>query len=333
MSCKPVLNGILWSLGNSQFNNGKDWFDASQEEWIAEFDAMRHLGLDTLMLFTGMDRAMNRTAEAAPDIIERIAGECDRCGMSLIVATGTHPLWWRELKMPDEMKLIGRTVDWVCERCLHHLSFAGWYIDYEFQIKRGELGAALKELFRETVSLCRSKTPKLPVVASPFFCPPTETNILDCGDDDPEEYYEYWSDFIACTRFDALALQDNGGQHLSFFEESDTEPYIAAFARACRENGCRFWGNVETGEFEIGSAREFTDLYGVHGNVNRILERWRAVPIERLKRKLVTMSRYSEKNLSWGYQPFYRPGAGPAAAAAYRAYEAYLKESCPEMIR
>ena len=332
MSCKPVLNGVLWSLGESQLNKNKDSYTASREEWIAEFDAMRRLGMDTLMIFTGMDRAMARTAEAAPDILEFIAGECDRCGMSLIVAAGTHPLWWKDLKMPDEMKLIGGYVERICERCLHHPSFAGWYIDYEFEIKRGELGATLKELFRETVSLCRAKTPELPVVASPFFCPPTETDIMSVGNHGPEEYYEYWSDFIACTRFDILALQDNGGQHLSFFEESDTEPYIAAFARACRENGCRFWGNVETGEFEIGSAREFTELYGVHGNVNKVPERWRAVPLERLKRKLVTMSRYSEKNLSWGYQPFYRPGAGAAGAAAYRAYERFLEREYPEML-
>ena len=103
---------------------------------------------------------------------------------------------------------------------------------------------------------------------------------------------------------------------------------------SCRDNGCRFWGNVETGEFLTGSAREFTEKYGPRGNVNlkEMKNGWRPMPIERLKRKLRTMSRYSEKNLSWGYQGFYRPSLDAKETAAYRDYETFLKEAFPEMI-
>ena len=156
------------------------------------------------------------------------------------------------------------------------------------------------------------------------------------GNHPPQEFYEYWSDMIAYSKVDAISLQDNGGQHLSFFDTSLTEPYIAAFAKACSENNCQFWGNVETGEFHIGSAREFTDKFGENGDVNYVenpLEHWRAVPMERLQKKLEVMSKYSVLNLSWGYQVFYRPCMGDKAAVAYKDYEKYLQKNFPEMLK
>ncbi|MBP5640491.1 MAG: DUF4434 domain-containing protein [Victivallales bacterium] len=332
MACKPVLNGVLWNLGNSLFPTQTFNYTESAEDWRADFDAMHQIGLDTLMLFTGVPIGMTTPAAAAPYLIEIIASECDRRNMNLIIATGGHPYWWDELKMPDEMTLINGFIDQIYERYGHHRSFAGWYIDYEFSLRYGELGDMLRELYRETVISCKAKTPDLPVVASPFFNPPTETNIMNCGHHEPQEYYEYWRDLIAFCHFDVLALQDNGGQHLSFFEECVTEPYIAAFAKACAENGCRFWGNVETGEFLIGSAREFTEKYGNDGNVNKIDDGWRPVPIERLKRKLRTMSKYSEMNISWGYQYYYRSCLSEVGKAAYENYKAFLQEEYPDMI-
>ena len=334
MACKPVLNGILWNVGYSIFPTEIDDSSESMRLWDAEFDAMRHIGLDTVLVFTGIPNALETASlPGGQDVIEKIAIECDRCGMSMLIAAGGRSRWGVDLKMPDEMRLISEYIDTVHARYGHHRSFAGWYIDYEFSLLPN-LKKELMELYRETVILCKAKSPGLPVVASPFFSPPTETNIMNFGYHEPQEYYDYWSDMISSSHFDVLSLQDNGGQHLSYFEESDTEPYIAAFAKACSDNGCRFWGNVETGEFLTGSAREFTEKYGPRGNVHlkEMKNGWRPVPIERLKRKLRTMSRYSEKNLSWGYQGFYRPSLGAKEAAAYRDYETFLKEAFPEMI-
>jgi hypothetical protein len=151
---------------------------------------------------------------------------------------------------------------------------------------------------------------------------------MHCGIHEPQEYYEYWSDMLSYSKPDILALQDTGGQHLSFFEKDTTEPYIAAYAKACAENNCRFWGNVETGEFEIESAEAFTEKFGPDGNVNRPgnASFWRPVPISRLQKKLELMSKYSEYNLSWGYQAFYRPARGGKALEAYNDYAKYLQK-------
>ena len=331
MACKPVMDGVLWNLGASSFPTEEQNYTDSAEKWRKDFDDMKHIGIKKFMLFTGVPQGMTRKAAAAPDIIEFIVNECDRCQMDFIIATGGHPNWFLDWKMPDEMKLVRSYVDEIHRRYAGHPSFAGWYIDYEFSLRYNDR-QYLRDLYRETVILCKEKTPGLPVITSPFFNPPTSTDIMQCGIHEPQEYYEYWSDMLSYSKPDILALQDTGGQHLSFFEKDTTEPYIAAYAKACAENNCRFWGNVETGEFHVGSAEEFTEKYGKDGHVSEHSEIWRPVPIDRLQRKLEVMSKYSEANMSWGYQPFYRPSMNEAAATAYRDYEKYLAVNFPEML-
>ena len=336
MSCKPVLNGVLWNLGRSLFPTEEMNYDFTRDQWRADFDAMKHLGIDKFMIFTGVPQGMNRPANDGSDMIDLIAGECDRCNMDLIIATGGHPGWWRDLEVGKEMVLVKGFVEELLKRYGHHKSFAGWYIDYEISMRFGDLHTKLRDLYKEIVLLCKEKTPDLPVIASPFFHPATETDIMRYGNHPPQEFYEYWSDMIAYSKVDAISLQDNGGQHLSFFDTSLTEPYIAAFAKACSENNCQFWGNVETGEFHIGSAREFTDKFGENGDVNYVenpFDHWRSVPMGRLQKKLEVMSKYSVLNLSWGYQAFYRPCMGDKAAVAYKDYEKYLQKNFPEMLK
>ena len=326
MACKPILDGILWNLGHSLFYEDFN-YTASRERWIAEFDAMEELHLKKFMIFTGIPDALENQA-AVGDILELIYSECDKRNMEVIISCGTTPQWYHVMQMPDESLKIKGWIAEIFRRYAHHSSFAGWYIDYEFSITEGKLGEMLFDLFRDTVIYCKEVTPDLPVVASPFFIPPTATAIMHPGHPDPHKYYEYWSKLIAYSHVDVISLQDNGAQHLSFFDTTLTEPYIAAVAEACKVNNCRFWGNVETGEFEIESAEAFTEKFGPDGNVNRPAGKdfWRPVPIERLQKKLEVMSKYSELNLSWGYQAFYRKSLGGVCLQAYNDYANYLKK-------
>jgi len=328
MSCQPVLNGILWNLGNSIFYGKTPDGELQKQFWKDEFDALEKLHLETVMIFTGLPQAWEKTGGDHADDIELMYQECDRRNMKLIISTGTTPQWYHNMQMPDESLKQQKWVEEIFRRYGHHASFAGWYIDYEFSVTEGKLGEMLFDLFRDIVGYCKEKTPDLPVVASPFFIPPTATSIMHPGHPDPQIYYTYWSKLIAYSKVDVISLQDTGAQHLSFFDTDTTEPYIAAVAQACKENNCRFWGNVETGEFEIESAEAFTEKFGPDGNVNRPgnASFWRPVPISRLQKKLELMSKYSEYNLSWGYQAFYRPALGGKALEAYNNYANYLQK-------
>lgn len=338
MSCKPVLNGVLWNLGPSFSADGFTALQSSAKEWRTDLDDLCRVGLKKIMLFAHVPYALKNPGKAADDILDFIFRECSERGLEVIVAAGGlegkfHP-------SVDAFDIssgspVREYVDMIYKRYADYPSFAGWYIDYEFCIQEGETMRKLREIYRISVELCKKRTPDLPVVASPFFNPPTEGNVMHVGFYTPQDYADVWSDMISYSHFDVLALQDNGGQHLSFFTERDTEPFIAAYAEACRENNCRFWGNVETGELEVDSAQDFFRRFGKDGNCNskECAPYWRPVPIGRLKKKLELMSKYSECNLSWGYQLFYRPRLGDRAANAYKDYETYLKEKFPEVIR
>lgn len=327
MSCRPVLNGVLWNLRHKSSIFGEGFsYTADAAQWRAEFDDMQRIGIDKIMLHSGVEDALVHSAAVAPDLIEFMATECDRRNMELIIAAGGHPNWFLDLKMPEEINYAHRYVDEIHKRYSGHRCFAGWYIDYEFSLRTGELKRQLMDLYKAVVEMCKEKTPGLPVVASPFFNPPTEPDAMEVGKHEPREYYDFWSEMISYSHLDVIALQDMGGQHFSFFTGRTTQPYIEAYAKACQENGCRFWGNVETGEFHVGSAQEFVERHGLNGDVNHVknANEWRAVPIERLKWKLELMSKYSELNMTWGYQNFYRPSVGHKAHAAYKAYQDYL---------
>ncbi len=330
MSCPALLNGVLLNLERSLFQDiYADVYGIDADAWRRDMDDMCQAGMRKVMLFTGIPFAVKTHGRASKDMLDFIYRECALRGMEVIIATGGHPNWAAEpFIVAEEAKLVKKYVDLLYGRYGQYPSFAGWYIDYEFCLFYGDLGHSLREIYKATVEICKEKSPNLPVVASPFFNPPTEGFIMNVGRKTPQDYYDFWSDMISYSHFDILSLQDNGGQHLSFFTAKDTEPYIAAYAKACKENGCRFWGNVETGELEVASAQDFFKRFGPHGNCNtpECAKYWRSVPIERLKTKLELMSKYSECNISWGYQGFYCPRRNDKTKKAYQDYMEYMKD-------
>ena len=326
MSCQPIINGILWSLGQSIFDC--DCHSMSVEQWRREFNDMKRLGMEKMLLFNGLSQSAERSYVASPDIVGFIADNCAENGMELFLTIGDNPQWDMRKTLKESLGRFRGILNRLRERHEGHPALKGWYIPYEFCIPFEDEGPVFKEFYKGAVEMCKEATPQLPVLISPFFNPPTNPELMGYGNHPASEYYDFWSDLISACHFDILSLQDTGGQHFSFFDVDITEPYIAAYARACKENNCRFWGNVETGEFHIESAAAFAEKCGVHSHVNdaNLKEYWRPVPIERLKTKLNVISKYSELNLSWGYQPFYRPSLGGRCEKAYMDYAKYIEK-------
>ena len=93
--------------------------------------------------------------------------------------------------------------------------------------------------------------------------------------------------------------------------------------------GTQFWGNVETGELAVADLDDYVRRFGGTSNVlDPILKaNWRAVPINRLIRKLELISRFSARNVSWGYFEFYNPSEGNLHRAAYEDYREYYQRT------
>ena len=77
MSCQPVLNGILWNLGNSIFYGKTPDGELQRQFWKDEFDFLEKLQLETVMIFTGLPQAWEKTGGDHADDIELMYQECE----------------------------------------------------------------------------------------------------------------------------------------------------------------------------------------------------------------------------------------------------------------
>jgi Domain of unknown function (DUF4434) len=328
MSCEPLVSGVLLNLDKSIFVDSNYNYTMTREDWSQQFDHLQNIGCNLLFIFEGVNACMERTAVADYDLLELLFCECDKRKMEIIISTGRTNKWGKDFDVSRETGFVSSSIEEIFRRYGSHPSFTGWYLPYELFIRRGKDIKTISELFRSLVKACKRVSPNLPVSVSPFFMPDAPGNGNDFRDIEPAECVEFWSDLLSYAKIDILALQDNGGQHLSCFRNKDTRPFIEAFATACRNAGTRLWGNVEMGEFPVSDIADFEARYGVNGNINdpRFFKNWRAVPIDQLARKLKLMSQFSERNISWGYNEFYRPTLGKKHKAAYDAYCAYYQQ-------
>ncbi len=332
MSCQPLLSGALLNLEKSTFTKIRNCYEITKEEWIRRLDDMQAIGLNLLFIFEGVNEGLRRKALAAPDLLEFIFSECDRRGMEVMIPASCWADWQvGGIDVSREMQLVEATTKELHARYGSHPSFFGWYLPYECGVLGGRWGGVLRELYRVTADYCKSLTPRLPVSVSPFFVPKTTGKCMDFRYAEPVEYADFWSGVLSQAKIDILALQDNGGQHLSCFTERETLPFISALAKACQNAGTQFWGNVETGEFPVADLDDFVRRFGKKADVNdpnpKIRGNWRAAPIDRLIRKLELISRFSVRNVSWGYFEFYNPAEGDLHRAAYEDYRNYCQRT------
>ncbi|MFA6815361.1 MAG: DUF4434 domain-containing protein [Lentisphaeria bacterium] len=332
MSCRPLISGVLLNLNKSIFVDCDYNYTLTKQEWTRQFDYLQNIGCNLLCIFAGVKECMERTAVADPNLLEFIFSECDQRQMEIIISTGSTNKWSKDFDVIREAGFVASLINKIFRYYGSHPSFSGWYLPYELFIRRGQGVKPISDLFRSLVESCKRVSPNLPVSISPFFMPDAPGNGNDFRDVEPTECVDFWSNLLSYAKIDILALQDNGGQHLSCFRNKDTRPFIEAFATACRNAGTKFWGNVEMGEFQVADIADFVARYGVKGDVNnpRLSKSWRAVPIEQLVRKLKLMSPFSERNISWGYHEFYRPTLGEKHKSAYDDYRNYYQEIAQE---
>jgi hypothetical protein len=319
---------VLLGLEKSTFAKNKNCYEMTRGEWIRRLDDMQGVGLNLLFIIGGVNEGLRRKAISSPDLLEFLFSECDRRRMEVIISASCWDDWQvGGIDISREMKLVEEITNEVYARYGLHPSFSGWYLPYECNMLGGRYGKLLCDLYRAGVEKCKSLTPHLPVSISPFFVPDTVGKCMEFEYREPAEYVDFWSNALSYAKIDILALQDNGGQHLSCFTEKDTRPFIEAFAKACSNTGTQFWGNVETGEFPVADLDDFVRRFGAKEDVNNpeFRSNWRAVPIDTLIRKLELISPFSVRNVSWGYFEFYDPLAGELNRAAYEDYRQYTQ--------
>jgi len=318
---KPAISGTLWFFMGTEYEN---W---SKEYLSNELNHIQRFGLDTVIL-GGFSRYLLRegSGEAEEELLEHILSECDRRGMSVGLETFVDQDWCLLWDMKREVEDNRRIVKRLQARYGHHPCFRYWYIGYENYLRWGRESEFIRRLYTELVGMCREAAPDRKTILSPFFILDKRGVMGDYRYAEPSEYEDWWGRTLELSGVDVLALQDSG-EHLSFYAVEQRRPFFEAYARACRQNGTAFWGNVETGELEIGDYNEYISRFGFGTEVNNPVTQpyWRAAPPEMLKRKLDLAAEYSERIITWGYKEFFRPSLGATARKNYDEYLGYLE--------
>jgi hypothetical protein len=317
--CSPVISRPLWWFNPQQT---AEWGRAG---WERELDEHRRPGFDLLWLANapaGLDHE--------GDPLRMLLDLCGERTVQVILDTGSSGRWYAPLDLEAETALCRRNIQRLGERFAGHAAFHAWYVPHEIYMVWDERLRYVEALYPALVEACKSAA-ALPVTLSPFFILDRDKVFGDFRFNEPDEYRRFWARLIRRSGFDVIMLQDSG-EHFSYVTDAQRKPFFEAMQAACREGGARFWGNVETAEFECPSIEEYVTRYGrVHHSTVKDAP-WRPVPLPRLRGKLDLAARYCERIVTWGYREFCRPALGPAARGWYEAYRRYAAQVRSEAI-
>ena len=314
--CRPVISGPLW------------WYDPALSKswgvsgWRDELDQHSKIAFNLLWL-------CNFPAGLASDEDTKALGSlmdlCAKRKLRVILDTGSSPVWYAKLDLKKELDICGANIKRIGEEFADHPAFFAWYVPHEIYVSWGEFAAYMDQLYPALVERCKKAAEK-PVTLSPFFILDRDKVFGDFHYTEPEDYERYWARLIKLSGFDIVMLQDSG-EHFSYVTNEMRRPFFEAMYGACKTAGARFWGNVETAEYDCPSKEEFVKRYGRVHHANAKGLPWRAVPIDRLREKLDLASEYSEEIVTWGYREFCRPSLGDDARKWYGDYRAYIRRA------
>jgi hypothetical protein len=266
------------------------------EEWRADFDAMKAIGIDTVIIVRGglrRDTVFPSSVigtDPPADLARLFLEEAAQRGMQLLFGTYDSWEWARTGAWREEIELNRRFMKEVAERYASFPSFAGWYLTHETSHRRFHF----RELYAELSEHAKMLTPQKKVLISPFY--PSRKIYGDEGLE-PDEFADNWRQMLhGITTIDYAAFQD-GTAPLERLDQ-----YMASARAVMDELGIRFWNNVET----------FT---------RDMPQKFPPIDYRELLTKPAISTAYAEKNITFEFSHFMSPNScAPAAQNLYRRY-------------
>ncbi|NJD19078.1 MAG: DUF4434 domain-containing protein [Gemmatimonadetes bacterium] len=271
-------------------------------EWARDFDAMKAIGIDTVILIRAGYREMatfdsvvlRREAGILPvreDLVDLFLAEAERCGMAFYFGTYDSGRWWVGGEYQREVDVNRAFSDEVAERYGARPAFRGWYISHEINA----FDDGMMKVYEQLSAHLRALKP-LPILISPYIKGvkqfAREALSLD-------EHAREWDQAFARLEghVDIVAFQDG---NVSFQE---LPRYLAANRELAAKRGIRCWSNVES--FDRDMPIKFPPL-----------------DIRKLRFKIERAAEIgAEKLITFEFSHFMSPNSiYPAAHALYRRY-------------
>lgn len=224
------------------------------EEWAIDFNAMKAIGIDTVILIRSAFRdrmtfnsaTLSRHSAMRPayiDLVDIFLSEAERCEMDFYFGTYDSDEYWRS--NPElEVKLNMEFADEVMEKYGNRKAFAGWYITQEASAFDEKLMQVYEKLAEHLKSL-----KNIPTLISPLMLKEVAGRFNDLAG-----YERNWDEAFARFRqyIDIVAFQDG---YVAF---SDLPQYLEIDNRLAKKHGLKSWSNVES--FERGMPMDFLPI-------------------------------------------------------------------------
>ena len=278
------------------------------EAWAADFDAMRAVGIDTVILIRAgyRDRAtfnsevLQREIGMRPayiDLVDLFLRQAERTGMTFYFGIYDSGRFWHEGQPEREVEVNLRFTEEVARKYGDYPAFGGWYMTHEIHEHDEGSTRLIERLARHVKGL-----KDVPVLMSPYV-----RGRKQFGDQPitPEEHEQQWDTIFSILSgfVDIVAFQDGQVEFL------ELPKFMEINTRLARKHGLRPWSNVET--FERGMPINFLPI------------NW-----QNLRYKIEVAEQANvEKLITFEFSHFMSPNSmWPSARNLYRRYQEYLAE-------
>ncbi len=279
------------------------------DEWAADFDAMRAVGIDTVILIragyrdrvTFNSETLARALTMRPaymDLVDLFLTQAERTGMTFYFGIYDSGRFWHEGQPEKEVELNLRFTEEVARKYGQRPAFGGWYMTHEIHEHNEGVTRLIERLARHVKGL-----KDVPVLMSPYV---RGRKQFDDNPITPEEHEQQWDEILSILGgfVDIVAFQD--GQ----VDFAELPTFMEINTRLARKHGIAPWSNVES--FERGMPLNFLPID------------WR-----NLRNKIeVAESGGVEKLITFEFSHFMSPNSmWPSARMLYQRYREFIAQS------
>jgi hypothetical protein len=227
------------------------------KEWARDFDAMKAVGIDTVILIragyrdrmTFESETLRQFAPMRPaylDLVDLFLQEAERCQMDFYFGLYDSGVYWWRGDYRTEVEINRRFSEEVIRKYGDRRAFKGWYLSHELH----SYDEAFMQIYLGLTRHLRGLK-NIPILMSPYVKGRKQF-------DDPitpEEHEQQWDLIFSqlSSEVDIVAFQDGQVE----FQELST--YLAINKALADKYGLQSWSNVET--FERGMPINFLPIH------------------------------------------------------------------------
>ncbi len=215
------------------------------QEWARDFDAMKAIGIDTVILIragyrekaTFDSKVLQKSYPMLPaycDLVDIFLTQAERCKMKFFFGTYDSGRFWVNGKYQKESDINKEFCDEVVERYGHRNAFHGWYISHEINTFDDGMMHVYEELSNHLRSL-----KNVPILISPYI-----KGIKQFSEEaiSLDKHIQEWEMVFQRIQgiVDIVAFQDG---NVSF---QDLPHYLKANRTLASRYNIQSWSNVES---------------------------------------------------------------------------------------